>query len=121
MNPIAIGVPAEYRVSKNRTRELSGKIEVANHGVPEVFVWITSKEMDAPPPFAAAEIETVSGKTKGVVDVDAGSVNKFPPELSESTRSSHGKDINYLPPRGDVRKSREITGTTASATASAPT
>jgi hypothetical protein len=79
---------------------LSGKIEVANHGVPEVFAWITSKEMDAPPPFAAAEIETVSGSTKGVVDVAEGRVKRFPPALSESTRSSHGNGIGYRPPFG---------------------
>jgi hypothetical protein len=32
-----------------------------------VFGWITSKEIDAPPPFAAWEIDRDSGRTKGVV------------------------------------------------------
>ena len=88
-------------MSKNRTRELSGKIDVANHGVPFVLGWITSNEIDAPPPLAAAVIDTVSGRTNGVVPAAyAGSVNRSAPALSESTLSSHGEAIGYRPPLG---------------------
>jgi hypothetical protein len=67
MNPRKIGVPEAEEanlVSKNRTRALSGNVFVENHGVPPtVDCWITSKEIEAPPPFAAWEIETDSGRT----------------------------------------------------------
>jgi hypothetical protein len=66
-----IGVPEakeKARVSKNRTRALSPKVLVENHGVPPVVrFWTTSNEREAPPPVAAWEREIVSGRTKGVV------------------------------------------------------
>ena len=51
--PRAIGVDPEYRVSKNRTRALSFNVERANQGLPTERASVTSKEIVAPPPFAA--------------------------------------------------------------------